>query len=224
MKTTLLPLVSLVTSMFLAGCGSGSDGNAPVDHWLGDSPHLAISGSFQGQTYDVNLQGAAAADVFCHRFYAPLADNQPDASGNFDTGKMYFGMKELGGVIDLDGKPMMFTISYWRHDVAAGTDLTVIPRTFGTGIADGQTWSDINVFVPGTDDLSGIESAAASGVVSMKLNTGTPDAKGTVITSGGRTGELISVSWGPNDKLSVSATADCGPYIVGPWIPARLQP
>jgi hypothetical protein len=225
MKTALVPVVSLATSFFaFAACGGGSSNKAAVDHWLGDTPHLAISGTFQGQTFDVNLQGDAASGIFCHRFYCPLVGTQPDASGNYDTSQMYFTMKELGGVIDLEGTPTTFTISYWRHDVAAGTDLTVIPRTFGTAIPDGETWSDINLFPPGADDLTGIESASASGIVSMKLNTGTPDQGGIVIPSGGRTGEFFAVSWGPTDNLNVSATADCSPYIPAPWAQSRLLP
>ena len=223
MKTALLPLVSLAISLAIAGCGGGAS-KPSVDHWLGDSPHLAISGTFQGQTFDVNLQGAAAAGIFCHRFYTPLPGTQPDANGNYDTSQMYFTMKELGGVIDLEGTPTSFTISYWRHDVAAGSDLVVIPRTFGTAIPEGQTWSDINLFPPGADDLAGVESAAASGTVSMKLNTGTPDQNGIVIPADGRTGELITVSWGPNDNLNVSATADCSHYIPAPWAQTRLLP
>jgi hypothetical protein len=223
MKICLVSLFSFMTTLGLVGCG-GSSSSKGVDHWLGDSPHLAISGTFQGQTFDVDLKGTAAAGIYCHRFYVPLPGTSADASGGFDTSQMYFGMKELGGVIDLEGTPTEFTIAYWRHDVAAGTDLAVVPRTFGTGIPDGQTWSDINLFPPGGDVLSGIESAAASGTVSMKLNSGTPDAGGVVIPSGGRTGEFVSVTWGPSDNLSISVTADCTQFVPAPWAQSRILP
>ena len=215
-------LVALSVSV-LAGCGAASSG-ASVTKWQGDTTHLAVSGSFQGQTFDVNLQGAAASGVYCNYIYAPLPGTAPDSAGNYDTSKLYFVMKELGGVIDLEGTPKEFTISYWRHDVRAGTDLKVIPRLFGTSIPEGETWSDINLFTPGTDNLSGLESAAASGTVSVKLNTGTPDQNGIFIASGVRTGEFVSVVWGPHDFLNVSSTSDCNPALIGTWPQSRLLP
>jgi hypothetical protein len=195
-----------------------------VNGWQGEATHLAITGTFQGMTFDVHQTGAAAAGVHCSRLYAPLPGTQPDAAGNYDTSQMYFVFKELGGVIDLGGTPTEFTIAYWRHDVAAGTELQVIPRLFGTSIPAGQTWSDINLFAPGQNDLSGIESAAASGTVSMKLNTGTTDAGGIFIPSGGRTGEYVAVSWGPHETLHISSTADCNPAIVVTWPQGALHP
>lgn len=215
MKTRSAKLLACCAAAIAVGCGSAHDTNSSaVTQWLGESTHLAISGtlatvgSSPNQTFDVHLEGDAASGVYCHRFYAPAVGAMPDAEGNYDTSQVYFAMKELGGVIDLGGQKKEFTISYWRHDVPANTDLTVIPRAFGTPIPEGQTWSDINIFDPGADVLSGIETAAASGTVSMKLNVGTPDSNG-MIASGGRTGEFISVSWGPHDNLSVSTTADC---------------
>jgi hypothetical protein len=106
----------------------------------------------------------------------------------------------------------------------AGTELQVIPRVFGSAIPDGETWSDINLFTPGGDLLSGIESAAVSGTVSIELNTGTPDAAGIYIPSGVRTGEYLSVSWGPQDHLNVSTTADCNPALVVLWPQTRILP
>jgi hypothetical protein len=216
--------LAVVISLSLAGCGSSSGSGNNVDSWQGEATHLAITGTFQDKTFDVHLEGAAAAGVHCNRVYAPLPGTQPDAAGNYDTSQVYFVMKELGAVIDLGGTPTEFTISYWRHDVAAGTDLQVIPRVFGTSIPAGQTWSDINLFAPGETDLSGIESAAASGTVSMKLNTGTTDAGGILIPSGGRTGEYVAVSWGPHETLHVSSTVDCNPAIVVTWPQTRILP
>jgi hypothetical protein len=185
---------------------------------------MAVSGSFQGQAFDVHLEGDAASGVWCDRFYTPLPGTSPDSAGNYDTSKMYFVMKELGAVIDLGGTPTAFTISYWRHDMPAGTDLKVIAREFGTAIPAGETWSDINLYAPGADSLSGIESAAVSGTVSIKLNDGTPDANGVVIPTGGRSGEYIAVRWGPHDFLNVSATANCNPAIPAPWAQSRILP
>lgn len=218
-------LLSIVAPVVFAACGSGSDpGSSSVDQWLGESNHLAISGTFQDKTFNVHLEGDAASGVYCNRLYAPLPGTEPDAAGGYDTSQVYFVMKELGGVIDLDGTPTEFSISYWRHDMPAGIALTVVPRVFGTSIPDGQTWSDINLFEPGTNVLNGIESAAASGTVSIKLNTGLPDAGGIMVPSGGRTGEHITVTWGPHETLNISATADCITSPIMTWPQSRLTP
>lgn len=216
--------ISLVVLLGHSGCGSDTDsGTGAFNSWLGEASHLRIVGTFQQKTFDVDLKGDAAKGIYCHRFYAPLPGTQPDAMGKYDTSKVFFAMKEMGGVIDIDGKPQEFTIAYWRHDMPAGTDLEVVARVMGSTIATGQTWSDINIFEPGKDVLSGVESAAATGTVSMKMNTGTPDANG-IVMAGGRTGEFISVVWGPGESLKVSATADCNVTLVVPWPGIWIKP
>jgi hypothetical protein len=207
----------------LAACKENSETHT-VDGWLGEPTHLAISGSYQGTVFDVDLKGDTAAGVRCVRFYTPIAGTQPDAAGNYDTSQLYFVMMEIGALIDVEGSPKQFTIAYWRHDMGAGTDLQVVGRTFGTTIPSGQTWSDINVFDPGTDILSGIESAAESGTVSMKLNTGVADANGIFKPTGGRTGAYYDVSWGPDDNLNVSASADCLTAPLALWAQSRIMP
>jgi hypothetical protein len=225
MKSRNLGLFSLFTLLGYPGCGGNTDsGTAAFNGWLGEANHLRIVGTFQQKVFDVDLKGDAAKDVYCHRFYTPLPGQQPDAMGKYDTSQVYFAMKEVGGVVDIEGTPQEFTISYWRHDMPAGTDLQVVARTMGGTIPIGQTWSDINIFEPGKDVLSGIESAAATGTVSMKLNSGTPDANGIVVPRGGRTGEFISVNWGPGESLKVSATADCNVTLVLPWPGIWVKP
>ena len=214
----------LLLSLLLAGCGTSDEGTASVEEWLGDSTHFAVSGSFQGEVFDARLEGEAAAGVYCHRFYAPMPGSLPDDDGVYDSSQVYFVMKELGAVIDLEGEPKEFTISYWRHDPPAGSALEVIPRVFGSTIPAGQTWSDINLFEPGGDELSGVESAASSGSVTLHVNTGSPDANGIMIPHGGRTGEFVSVSWGPDEHLNVSATADCSAAEMAPWAQSRILP
>jgi hypothetical protein len=224
MMLRTLRLVAIVTLLGHPGCrGNADSGSSALSAWLGDATHLAVEGTFQQKTFNIHLEGDAAKSVYCHRFYAPLPGQQPDAMGQYDTSQVYFAMKELGGVIELDGKPQEFNISYWRNDVPAGSSLEVVARSFGTSIAKGQTWSDINIFEPGMDVLSGIESAAASGTVSIKVNTGTPDKNG-IVMSGGRTGEFISVIWGPAESLKVSATADCTLALVVPWAAPLIKP
>jgi hypothetical protein len=175
-------------------------------------------------SFDTNLEGEAAAGVRCTRYYSPLVGTEPDAEGRYDTSQMYFVMAELGAVIEVDGAPKEFSISYWRHDVSSGSQLQVQARTTGTAIPAGETWSDMNLYDPGTDFLSGIETAAATGSVSMKLNTGDVDANGIIKATGGRLGAYFDVSWGPDDYLKVSATGDCGPAIIVTWAQAYLLP
>jgi hypothetical protein len=213
----------LGTGLALAGCDKDDEEPAALTGWLGQQTHLAVTGSFQNKTFDVHLEGDDAG-IYCDRFYAPMPGTTPDSSGNYDTGRLYFAMKELGGIIELEGQPTQFTISYWRHDVPSSSTLEVIPRTFGTAIPEGKTWSDINLFAPGADVLSGVESAAESGTVRLELNTGEPDANGIMIPEGGRTGLFASVSWGPQDKLTVSATSDCRAATMAPWAQSRILP
>jgi hypothetical protein len=207
----------------LAGCSKDEEQGPSLTRWLGEQTHLAITGTFQGKTFDVHLEGEDAG-IYCDRFYTPLPGNAPDAEGNYDTSQLYFTMKELGAVIELEGQPTQFTISYWRHDVPAGTTLEVIPRVFGSSIPAGKTWSDINLFAPGADDLSGVEQAAESGTVKLELNTGDPDANGVMIPDGGRTGIFTDVSWGPQDHLTISSTSDCRQATMAPWAQSRLLP
>jgi len=209
----------------LAGCGSTpEEDTGSVDQWLGDSAHLAISGTFEGKNLDTRLEGEAASSVYCNRVYAPLPGSEPDAEGKYDTSQVYFVFREIGGIIDVDGTATEFAVSHWRHEVPAGTDMPVVPRVYGTAIAAGETWSDINLFEPGTASISGVESAALSGTVSVELYTGVPDAGGIFVPEGGRAGGFWKLSWGPNDNLTVSATADCRPSQLLTWPQARLVP
>jgi hypothetical protein len=207
----------------LAGCDSEDTQSRALTSWLGEQSHLAIKGTVQEKTFDVLLEGDDAG-IYCDRFYTPLPGNAPDANGNYDTAQLYFAMKEIGAVIELEGKPTQFTISYWRHDLPTSSTLEVIPRTFGTAIPAGKTWSDINVFAPGADVLSGIESAAESGTVNIELNEGERDANGVMIPEGGRIGLFVDVSWGPGDWLTVSGTADCRAATMAPWAQSRILP
>lgn len=216
--------VSVVcAALVLAACGNDDEQPAAVTSWLGEETHFAITGTFQNKTFDAHLEGDDAG-IFCDRFYAPLPGTMPDESGNYDTSQLYFAMKELGAVIELEGQPTALTISYWRHDVPTSGTLEVIPRIFGTALPEGKTWSDINIYAPGTDDLSGVESAAESGTVRLELNTGEPDENGIMIPEGGRTGLFASVSWGPQDNLAISATSDCGEAEMAPWAQSRILP
>jgi hypothetical protein len=207
----------------LAACGTKDGDSDEVSSWRGEATHLAVTGSYEGMVFDANLEGEAAAGVRCTRYYAPIIGTEPDAEGHYDTSQMYFVMAELGAVIEIDGAPKEFSISYWRHDVSAGNQLQVQARTTGTAIPEGQTWSDMNLYDPGTDFLSGLETAAATGSVSMKLNTGDVDANG-IVKSSGRLGAYFDVSWGPDDYLEVSATGDCGAPIIVTWPQAYLLP
>jgi hypothetical protein len=46
----------------------------------------------------------------------------------------------------------------------------------------------------------------------------------TFIAGGGMTGELLTLSWGPQDKLTVSATAECRDTLLAPWAPMLVPP
>jgi len=126
-------------------------------------------------------------------------------------------MKEIGIVVDYEGKPTDVSVGYWRHDAQAGTSLDVIPRQQGTSIPEGKTWVDFELSEPNSMGPNGIEKAAESGTFQMKLNTGTPDQGGVYIPTGGRTGEFINVSWGPQENLTISVTSDCQDAELAMW-------
>ena len=230
MNTLRVRSVFLVASVILGGCGSSPDvGTGPVDQWLGDTPHFVISGTFGGRDYSSHLEGdaAIAAQLRCNRAYAPLPGVQPAPDGTYDTSQVYFVMKQIGVVIDIDGQPKAITVGYWRHDAEAGTDLEVIPQVLGGSIPEGKTWVDFKVELPDPKPFNPPSSPvrlAESGTVAIKLNSGTPGPGGVYVASGGRAGELVSISWGPHESLKISATSDCQDSEVVTWARPLLAP
>ncbi len=220
-------VVSLVAMGFMAGCGSADDpASNEITGWLGEQTHFAASGSFDGEPINLRLEGdaAVAASVRVERVFAPLPGNKPDASGKWDTSKVYFAMKEFSAIVDFKGQKRLMSFGNWRRDIAAGQSLTVVPRAFGTTPAAGQTWVDIGIVEPGMIATSGIESAAESGALEVKLNTNMGATEDTFVEGGGKAGQFISLSWGPNDKVNVSITADYGPSLIAPWAPNLVKP
>ena len=223
-------VVSFVTSFIVAGCGSSpDDSTASVDHWLGDTPHFSVVGTFDGHNFDVHLSGdaAIAAQLRCNRAYAPLPGVQPAADGTYDTSQLYFAMKQTRILVEFDGMPMEISTGYWGNDPGAGTDLEVIPRVLGASVPEGQTWVNFQVDQPRSELFSPPTKpvrAAESGTVSIKLNSGTPDQGGIYIPTGGRTGEFFSIVWGPQESLKISATVDCQESAVTPWAVNLIKP
>jgi hypothetical protein len=210
--------VSLLATVVGAGCAAAPEEDiGTLNQWLGETPHFAVSGTFDGKPMNLRFEGDAAKHVRCTRNYAPLPGSQPNADGKYDTSQMYFVMKEIGIVADFEGKPTDISVGYWRNDVPAGMDLEVIPRQTGTPIPAGKTWVDFELSEPNATGPNGIEKAAESGTLSMKLNSGTPDQNGIFIPTGGRTGEFITISWGPQESLTISTTSDCQDAEVVTW-------
>jgi hypothetical protein len=210
----------LLTALAAGGCAvEAAEDTAKLDQWLGDNVHFAVSGNFHGKAINIRVEGesAKAAGVRCTRNYAPLPGSQPDAEGKYDTSQMYFIMKEIGVVVDFEGKPTDISVGYWGNDPAAGTSLEVIPRQQGTQIPAGKAWVDFELSEPNSSGPNGIEKAAEGGTLQMNLNSGTPDPGGIFIPPGGRTGEFLTVSWGPQESLTISATSECQSAEVVMW-------
>ena len=218
--------VSLLATLTAAGCGAAPDqeetGN--VTQWLGDKLHFAVSGNFNGKPINIRLEGDAAKHVRCTRNYGPLPGVKPDAEGKYDTSQLYFVMKECGIVTDVEGVPTDVSVGYWGNDPAAGTTLDVIPRMTGMPVPEGKAFVDFELSEPGASGPSGIEKAAERGTVELKLNTGTPDQNGVFIPTGGRTGEFISINWGPQESLTISLTADGEDSLFAPWATRQYPP
>jgi hypothetical protein len=221
-------VASVLALGLLAGCGSAAEdeSTSSLTDWLGETTHFVASGTFQGKPIDIRLMGDAAtgAGAYCSRNYAPLPGNVPDAEGKYDLNKMYFAMNEVGAIVELDGQMRDISFGHWRHEPTPGTTLTVVPRTFGAPVPAGQTWVDIGIIEPGKIATSGIESAAESGTFTMKLNTNLGATEDTFVSGGGKMGVFISLSWGPQDKMTVSATVDCRSSVIAPWAPALVAP
>lgn len=222
MNTRTFLFVPLLTCSLLAGCNNSEEDSGKVTQWLGDETHLAVSGTVQGTTFDVLLQGNEASNLYCNRFYTPRLGEMPAEDGTYTDDQLFYAMSEVGGVIDMNGEAKEFTFGYWRHDMPSGTVLDVVPREFGAAIPQGKTWADFNLFNPGDHILSGLESAASSGTVEFLLNDG-PIDDGGVMRSDGRLGLFADVSWGPREDLVVSVTADCQSVFV-PWASDLVQP
>jgi hypothetical protein len=214
-----LAAVSLLAVLAGVGCGDApaDDDVTTVSQWLGDKLHFAVSGTFNGKPMNLRLEGDAAKHVRCTRNYGPLPGVKPDADGKYDTSQVYFVMKECGIVTDVEGVPTDVSVGYWGNDPAAGTTLEVIPRTQGMPVPVGQAFVDFELSEPGAMGPTGIEKAAERGTVELKLNSGMPDQNGIVVPTGGRTGEFISINWGPQESLTISLTAEGEDAQFAPW-------
>ena len=215
-----------MAALTAVGCGAAPEKEdlGKVDQWLGDKLHFAVSGTFNGKPMNIRLEGDAAKHVRCTRNYAPLPGEKPGADGKYATNQLYFVMKEIGIVTDVEGVPTDVSVGYWRHDPPPGTSLEVIPREQGTSIPAGKTWVDFELSEPGATGPSGIEKAAERGTLRMELNSGTPDESGVYIPTGGRTGQFASIDWGPQEKLTISVTSDCQDAELAPWGPRVAPP
>jgi hypothetical protein len=68
-----------------------------------------------------------------------------------------------------------------------------------------------------------VEKAAETGQLNMKLNVGTPDSNGVFIPSGGKTGQFMDLTWGPDEHLTISATAECE-SVIAVWAARSISP
>lgn len=227
MKASDFRVVSLITAAALAGCTNSEDDAQSLDGWLGDTPHFAISGKFDGIEYNHRLEGdaAVAAHLSCIRHYAPLPGTRPNAQGKYAPSDMYFIMKDIIAVFELNGKATEFGAAYWGNDPEPGTDLNVIPMNFGNSIPAGTTWMDFQIedypkAGPPTKPVRGAEG----GTVSLKVNSASPEPGSAYVASGGRTGVFVSVHWGPLESLKISATADCADSLLAPWARTLVLP
>ena len=219
MRGFRLCAVSLLATLAAAGCGAApdQDDSGKLSQWLGDNLHFAVSGNFNGKPINIRLEGDAAKHVRCTRNYGPLPGAKLNADGKYDTSQVYFVMKECGIVTDVDGVPTDVSVGYWGNDPAAGTTLEVIPRKHGTPVPVGQAFVDFELSEPGASGPTGIEKAAERGTVELKLNSGMPDQNGIVVPTGGRTGEFISINWGPQEILTISLNAEGEDAQFAPW-------
>lgn len=222
MNTRTFVFLPILACSLLAGCNESNDDSATITQWLGEETHFVASGTVQGNVFDVRLEGSDAAGVYCNRFYTPLPGEMPAEDGTYTSDQVYYAMSMIGGIVQVNGETKEFNVVYWKHDLAGGSVLEVVPREFGGSIPAGKTWANINLFQPGEHILSGLETAASSGTVELLLNDGPTDENG-VMRTGGKIGVFMDLSWGPREDLVASVTADCQSIIV-PWATDLVQP
>jgi hypothetical protein len=227
LKATDFTFVSLVTVAVLAGCTNTPDETDPLNEWLGDTPHFAVSGNFDGTQFNQRVEGdaAVAAHLSCTRHYTPFPGELPDALGKYDPSQLYFVMKQTAAVFDINGKPIQLSMGYWWNDPEAGTDLGVIPRITGISIPAGSAWTDFQVEdYPHEGPPTKPVRSAEAGTVSIKVKSGSPEPGSAYVATGGRTGFFAAINWGPNESLKISATADCGDTLLALWARTWITP
>ena len=209
-------------ALFLGGCsGSADESSNTLDHWLGATEHLAITGTQGGETTDIRVEGEAAraAGLACVRTYKPFQGQVQDANGNWDTSKVGMLITEFGLFVDIAGEKRYVNIQYWRHDPMKMPSFTIIPRQNDVPVPPENTWLDVEWY-KGDGMMIGDsirESSAESGPIKVDLNDGVPDQGGVYIPTGGTVGGFISADWGPQEHLSISFTAPCGDSEIHTW-------
>jgi hypothetical protein len=194
----------------LGGCGSDSKDDSGTEAvWGGADPHLTVTGTLGGETFDIDLHGAdsTAANLACERQYEAPADT----AGNPAPAQAVYVETVISVNVDLGDQPVLLEMQFKHHDMQSETvpaTVHFIPRVDGQTVPADSTWFEVQWgTADGTTDL--FEESAESGSFVLENFEGTPDS-GNVITTGGTVGGLAQGSWGPDESLTVSFTAVCG--------------
>ena len=197
-----------VLMFLLAGCAS-DEAATGIDEWAGTTLHFQSRGTFEGESVDLALTPAEAADretFACVRKYeAPLV------AGAQDLSRATFHEVKLKGAIVVHGQRRGFEIELKRHDFgkdAAGTSLKVIPRDDAAMPARGELWFEWE-----WADLASGETlkdrSAQEGTFELQTMTGTPDANGIIPDHTGTFGGLLHARFSESESVSISFTAGC---------------
>jgi hypothetical protein len=199
----------LATVFALTACGESApdEGNAG---WRGETPHVDVRGSINGESVAISLDGEAVASTtsaWCGREYAaPTLE-----SGELDFASARIATLEVGGYATVNGEERSFELELKEHPFVAsevGTRFSIVPRVDGVAPPANGLWLDWEWHTVDGEDL--YESSAQEGTFSFGQFTGTPAPGTTVIPEGtGAIGGFVQARWSLDEALDISFSVPC---------------
>jgi hypothetical protein len=198
------------------GCGGSNASSAPTK-WMGSARHLRIVGTLQGESIDIDINGAAATDttnLWCEREY----QIPTDSTGQPDYAHGHNAEIRIRAPVTINGQMRLADLGLKRHNYQAdapGTDVPVIPRDDANSPCTLASCTNTNMWLSWTwrnptDQSVTYKSAAQSGDFVLGEYVGTPDATGLLIPDNtGDIGGFASGQWSATESLAVSFDANC---------------
>jgi len=216
MKTTSGILTGFASLAFVLIACNEEETDTGVDAWQGETPHLAISGTLNGEEVDVDLSPEDAADLatlWCTREYEAPEDS--DGEPIIEEGVLdEISLQVLN--VSMGGEQRDIQIEFKSHDFGAdepGTVLQVVPRVEDPA-APGTLYVEWEWYLAGeflADEDAYYEGSAVDGTVEVALYTGEIGADGVTIPDNtGSFGVYADVYWSESEHLQISFTANCG--------------
>lgn len=206
----------MLLSQPLAACDPSTSDSDPRSEWRGSAPHLAVSGTINGETFEAVLEGAAAAggvSLYCTREY--IAPGTDDA---LVLDEAVYNETSFWAQLEILGETRIMQFELKEHDLQnaeVGSEITIIPRVESELPAPSEGWFDFE-WHDETDEET-YEASAISGSVYLTHFDGELGDDGRVIPDGqGSVGLVAKARWSVNEELTISVTAPCGENDIEP--------